>query len=252
MMSSGPSSAVRRSLFGRLLANKYAHDLRTLPAAVREARGVEGWGGVWRVLRERTLDRAYRRGHLLVVEQDLTSAPDIPSPPGVRIGLLEEGNLPALAGITTPFRIERMRRALQRGRTGLVAWREGRPVGWTWISGRLEPDLETHPLPLPPGAAYLWDLYVVPRERSRGLGSALAAARVRAARERGFHTGWRAIAPDNVPSLRTLARTTAGDARVVGEVRYLKLLRRTRSRFIPVLPGGRSLPPPARTESSAP
>jgi GNAT superfamily N-acetyltransferase len=83
---------------------------------------------------------------------------------------------------------------------------------------------------------------VDPRERNHGVGSALAAARAREALKRGFRTGWRAIAPDNLPSLRTLARTAAAPPRVVGEVRYLKLHRRMRSRFFPSHGGGRELP----------
>jgi len=44
------------------------------------------------------------------------------------------------------------------------------------------------------------------------------------------------IAGSNRPSIRTLAKT-AGDTRIVGEVRFVKLLSRLRSRFVPAAAG---------------
>jgi GNAT superfamily N-acetyltransferase len=224
----------------RLLAGKYARDVRTFPAAARAAWKREGGRGVWRELRWRTLDRIYERGRLLIVEQDLAAAPDVPIPPEISIELLRTSDLPALAGITSGPTLERLRRAAEGGRVGLLAWREGRPVGWAWISGLAEPDLEIYPLPLPAGTAYLWDLHVVPEERSRGIGSALAAARVRQARERGFRYGWRAIDVGYPASLSTLAKTSGPEVRAVGEIQSVKLLRRVRCRFRPPPPGAGS------------
>jgi GNAT superfamily N-acetyltransferase len=244
-----PPVAARRSRLPNSLS-RHVRDVLAFPATAHAVRVREGWPGVRRLLRERTLHRLWRRGRLLVVEHDL-EAPDA-APEGVRIRRLDEADLAALATIATPQRLERMRRALRRGRRGLVAWREARPVGWAWSSDRIEPDLEIHPLPLPPGTVYFWDLYVDPRERNHGVGSALASARAREALERGFHVGWRAIAPDNVPSLHTLERTAAAPPRVVGEIRYLKLFRRMRSRFVPSPAGGRRLPGVTRSPLGKP
>ncbi len=224
--------------FGDLLASKYVRDLRTFPAAARAAWKREGARGAWRETRWRTLDRVFERGRMLVVEQDLEDAPEVPMPEGLRIDVLRPTDLPALAAITSRPTLERLGRALARGRIGLVAWRAERPVGWAWISDRAEPDLETYPLPLPAGTAYMWDLFVVPEERSRGAGSALAAARVRHARERGFRRAWRALDLGYPASLSTLAKTAGGEIRAVGELRSLKVLRRVRASFRP-LPGGR-------------
>ncbi len=96
----------------------------------------------------------------------------------------------------------------------------------------MEPAVTECALPLPPRAAYLWDLFVVPEERARGVGSALARERLRLAREHGRADGWRMITPDNHASVKTLARS-GHTTRVVGEVRYVKLLSRVRSRFVP-------------------
>jgi hypothetical protein len=62
------------------------------------------------------------------------------------------------------------------------------------------------------------------------VGSALASARVRTAHERGFKEGWRMISPSNAASLRTLAKSSTG-TRVVGELRFIKVLSRVHARF---------------------
>jgi ribosomal protein S18 acetylase RimI-like enzyme len=88
------------------------------------------------------------------------------------------------------------------------------------------------PLAFPSSAAYLWNLYVLPSERSSGIGSALASARLQLTRESGFREGWRMVAPTNAPSLRTVQKTAAA-TRVVGEIRFLQLLGHTYARFTP-------------------
>jgi GNAT superfamily N-acetyltransferase len=130
--------------------------------------------------------------------------------------------------------LDGFRRLQANGRICLVAWRDGRAVGYAWVAERLGPDVTRCPIPLPPHAAYLWDLYVVPSERGNGVGTALAAARLTAARERGFREGWRMIGPDNAASLRTLRSGRA--LRVVGEVRFVQFLGVLRARFLPCLP----------------
>ncbi len=218
-------------LNARLGSNKFLLDALTFPAAARRAWRHAGAAGAWVELRQRTLDRVYVRSRLLVIEQDLDGATDVPPPSGVTIRRAGSGDIERLATLASPLTMARLRRAASRGRTCLVALRGGRPVGYTWISARLDPDLERYPLPLPPNAAYLWDLYVVPEERDRGIGSALVSARLRHARVAGFRVGWRAIEDGNLASLRTLARTGGRSARVVGELSVEKILRRVRARF---------------------
>jgi hypothetical protein len=71
-------------------------------------------------------------------------------------------------------------------------------------------DVTLVPLPLPADTAYLWDLYVLPTERSNG----------------------RAIAPSNQASRRTRQKSGPG-ARIVGGLRYLELITRMYIRYTP-------------------
>jgi GNAT superfamily N-acetyltransferase len=216
---------------GRLLS-KYAEDCRTFPADVSLACRLGGMRGIWDALAPRTIDRLVGIGHMVIFAQPLEAASEITAPEGVTIRPIEEADWPALSGMVMQRTLARFRALAAAGRHGLVAWRGPKPIGYGWVAERTGPDVTACPLALPPYAAYLWDLYVVPEERSNGIGSALASARIRKARELGFREGWSMISPSNAPSLRTLAKSGNG-TRIVGEFRYVKLLSRVHSRFTP-------------------
>lgn len=217
---------------------KYAADLTSLPGDAAVGYRNEGLRGAWDALAARTVHRVIRASRLTLFAQTLERIPDVAPPTGIRIERLREASLEALAPIAGERERDRFRRLLDVGCIGLVAWRGERPVGYAWVAAEMRPEVSHCPLELPPHAAYLWDLYVVPAERRSGLGSALAAERLRTARDLGRSEGWRMITPDNTASLSTLRRSGARP-RVVGELRYLKLGPRLFARFTPC-------PPPTR------
>ena len=212
---------------------KYLVDCRTFPADAALSYRLTGMRGVWEVIADRTIYRVVRTGRVVVFAQLLESAPDVPAPAGVVIRALSGDDWPALSRIATQRTLASFRTLAANGRHGLVAWRGAEAIGYGWVAERIGSDVTACPLALPPYAAYLWDLYVVPAERSSGVGSALASARVQLARRLGFKEGWRMIAPSNGASLRTLART-GRDTRTVGELRYIKIFASMRSRFSPI------------------
>jgi GNAT superfamily N-acetyltransferase len=211
---------------------KYAADLTSLPGDAAVGYRNEGLRGAWDALAARTVHRVIRASRLTLFAQTLEWIPDVAPPPGIRIERLREASLEALAPIAGERERDRFRRLLDIGCIGLVAWRGERPVGYAWVAAEMRPEVSHCRLELPPHAAYLWDLYVVPAERRSGLGSALAAERLRTARDLGRSEGWRMIRPDNTASLSTLRRSGARP-RVVGELRYLKLGPRLFTRFTP-------------------
>jgi len=212
--------------------SKYIEDCRSFPADAALACRVSGIRGIWDALAPRTIDRLVGRGRVVIFAQSLESAPEVVTPDGVLIRPIEEADWPALSALLMRPHLIRFRARLAAGRHGLVAWRGRKPIGYGWVAESMGPDVSACPLELPPYAAYLWDLYVIPEERRNGIGSALASARILKARELGYREGWRMISPSNTPSLRTLARTASG-TRVVGELRYIKLLTRMHARFTP-------------------
>jgi GNAT superfamily N-acetyltransferase len=214
---------------------KYVADLASLPADVALGYRNEGVRGAWDAVASRTVHRVIRTSRLTVFAQSLDHIPDVAPPAGITISRLRAHAVEALAPIAGKRDRDRFRRLLEIGCIGLAAWRDRRPVGYAWVASEMRPEVTSCPLHLPAHAAYLWDLYVVPAERRSGLGSALAAERLRVARELGRTEGWRMITPANTASLRTLNRSGAFP-RVVGEMRYLKLGSRLFARFTPCPP----------------
>jgi GNAT superfamily N-acetyltransferase len=213
---------------------KVWHNWRSLPGDAVLAWRSDGPAQAWRTIIERSGYLIFHRDRLLVLAQRLDAFQEVAAPAGVRLGLVDESELAGFAGLVGPWDLERFRRRLAAGCLCLGAWRDGQPVGYTWYSDRLGPEVTACPLPLPPDAAYLYDLYVAPAERGSGIGSALVAARLRLARETGHREGWRMISWRNAASLRTAEKTAGHGARIVGEMRYVKLLSWMRARFVPV------------------
>jgi len=214
---------------------KYAADLASLPGDAALGYRNDGLRGVWEAVATRTVHRLIRASRLTVFAQTLEQIPELSPPPGVRIARLCAEEVEALAPIAAERDRARFRRLLEIGCIGLAAWRGTRPVGYAWVAAEMRPEVSHCPLELPAHAAYLWDLYVVPSERGSGLGSALAAERLRTARDLGRSAGWRMITPTNTASRRTLHRSGSAP-RVVGELRYLKLGSRLFARFTPCRP----------------
>ncbi|MFL5473868.1 MAG: GNAT family N-acetyltransferase [Gemmatimonadales bacterium] len=212
----------------------YWFDLKTLPGDARLAYQREGWRGIWKAMATRSLHRIFRRGRLVVFAHPVDQMVDLAPPAGVRIGQPTAQEWARLSSLVGQRELARFRALSARGRRCLVAWRGDTPVGYAWVADDLGPDVAPSPLPLrfPSNAAYLLNLYVLPSERSSGIGSALASARLQLARDTGFAEGWRMVAPTNAPSLRTVQKTAAG-TRLVGEIRFVQLLGRTHARFTP-------------------
>ncbi|HEV7705757.1 MAG TPA: GNAT family N-acetyltransferase [Gemmatimonadaceae bacterium] len=211
--------------------NKYVRDVLTFPRDARAAWTHAGASGVWREFRLRTLDRISRGGLAVLLEHVVADVPHLPLPEGVRIAPFSGGDWSPFLAFTAPKRIEKFRTRMARGRECLVAWRGDRPVGFTWISRRMERDIETYVLPLPADATYHWDLFVASEERGSGVGTALAYARLHHTHEQSYRVGWRLIDVDNWSSQRGAQKTATESTRVIGELRYRSFFGRSWSHF---------------------
>jgi GNAT superfamily N-acetyltransferase len=215
--------------------SKYARDFATLPDDAAQAYRRGGVQELWQTIAERSIYRLIRWDRVLVIVQRLDEIQEIQPPEGITIRQATEADLPVLVEAMSRRELERFSEYVGRGRLCFVAWQDEHPVGYAWNADRVTSDMTATacPLALPPTASYLWNLYVVPSQRGRGVGSALASARLRLARDRGLREGWTMIAASNHASLRSVAKTAGPNTRVIGELRYLKLLSRTYGRFRP-------------------
>lgn len=213
---------------------RVAERWRDFPSEARRAYRLGGFGELGLLVADRSVHLLFRHDRMVVVAQTLDSIRETAIPKDVSITIAKREDMDSLSELASRSDIELFRTRLDAGGICLLAWRDGRPVGYTWISERMGPDVTICPLPLPPNAAYLYDLYVAPAERSSGIGSVLVVARLRWARERGFAEGWRMVSVKNHASLRTVEKTRGEGTRVVGEMSYVKILDRMYPRFMPV------------------
>ncbi|MFQ5599908.1 MAG: GNAT family N-acetyltransferase [Candidatus Krumholzibacteriia bacterium] len=114
------------------------------------------------------------------------------------------------------------RTALQHGHDLVVASRQGRALGWAWIGYErvFLPPLGRE-IRLPEGTAYLYESYVRPSERGRGVGKRLVAARCRHADGLGLERLLTHVVAGNQASLRALQ---SHDFRIVGRTHFLRAL----------------------------
>jgi GNAT superfamily N-acetyltransferase len=114
------------------------------------------------------------------------------------------------------------RAALQHDHELCVALQDGAEVGWAWIGVErvFLPPLgrEIH---LPAGTAYLYEAYVRPGARGRGIGRALVGARCQQAARLGFARLLTHVLDGNDASLRALQ---AHGFRFSGRTRFLRAL----------------------------
>ncbi len=210
---------------------------RGLPAEASRAYRVGGMRELRQLVADRSVYLVFRRDRMIVIAQPLDAVRRVAAPPGVTITNVTMREIDLLSEMASASDVDLFRARHAAGCLCLFAWRDGQPIGYTWLSERIGADVTVCPLPLPPHAAYLYDLYVVPSERDSGVGSALVSARLALARERGFTEGWRMISVGNGASLRTVEKTAGKGTRVVGEMTYVKVLDRIHARFVPA-PGG--------------
>ena len=211
---------------------KYVRDWATFPAAASAGYRHAGLRGVWTAFANRSVHRLLSFGWFIVYTQSLEQLPPSSAPPGIRIARLEPGDWPSLSAVVSPRELARLRSLVNSGRHCLLAWRGARVIGFIWMAERLGPDILLVPFSMPPDAAYLCHCYVSLEERGNGIGAALASAALRLAKDLGFRETWQMISPSNHASLRTLAKSGRGP-RIVGQVRFFKLLTRARVQFTP-------------------
>jgi GNAT superfamily N-acetyltransferase len=114
------------------------------------------------------------------------------------------------------------RAAIQHDHDIVLAVLDGRTLGWAWIGYErvFLPPLGRD-IRLPDGLAYLYDAFVRPAERGRGVGHALVGARCQRIDARGATRCLSHVMTGNEPSLQALR---AHGFQVVGRTLFLKAL----------------------------
>ena len=209
-------------------------DIRTFPGDLVLALLNEGAHGAWKALASRSIRRVLRWGRSQILAVAFEDEIDVAPPEGISIRAAGQCDLAALASLVGQREARRLGLLLAHGAHALIAWRDGKPVGQVWWTERLGPKILPWPFPvsLPGRAVYFWNLYVLPRERNRGIAAALHSAGVREAQAAGFRERWGMVTPSNLASLNA-ARKGTRNLRLIGEVRFVQLFGRAYMRLVP-------------------
>jgi ribosomal protein S18 acetylase RimI-like enzyme len=112
--------------------------------------------------------------------------------------------------------------ALEHEHELVLARRDGQTLGWAWLGyERVYLPPLGREIRLAPGVGYLYDAYVRPGERGRGIGRGLVGARCALADRRGLERLLSHVLVGNQPSVRAL-ETHGFD--VVGRTVFLRAL----------------------------
>lgn len=230
-MTSGDTHSGNRSVILMISRRvlKYYDDLRTFPADAAEAWRAGGWRSVWDDLRGRTLDRIGNYARHYVIEMDLSQLDELKLPPGVEVGPYAGPDWEVLGNVVGRRLATQHAEAATAGRLCVVAWKDGRAIGCSWLSKTIQMRYESYDLPLPPDAVYILGTHVSPAARRLGVASALVGTVVRVARQQGRTRAWAIIHPDNRGSLRTTVKIAP--TRILGTVARIKLLSWMFNRF---------------------
>lgn len=130
--------------------------------------------------------------------------------------------------------------ALRHDHDLFLAEASGRVVGWAWIGYECVylPPLGRE-IRLPQHTAYLYEAYVRPEVRGRGIGRALVAARCQRAEQHGARRLLTHVVDGNIASKRTLE---VQGFRVVGRTHFLRALGVRVWTRDPLPPAGLSVP----------
>jgi GNAT superfamily N-acetyltransferase len=144
----------------------------------------------------------YRHRRFLIVARSLTEPlPDLTPKIELEIRLFELADLDFVRQIDRPSEARACARRLERGHTGFLASHQGQVVGYAWACTEVNPSLERVQLSLAHGDVLCVDAYTTPAFRGKGVQTALALARCRVFRDRGFLRAIAYIESRNHPSL---------------------------------------------------
>jgi hypothetical protein len=140
--------------------------------------------------------------------------------PGVAVRAMRPGDVDAYRGLRPDAPHGEAQRRLRNGDRCLTAWRGDRMVGAYWLAVREAPvPYLGVSIPLHGGAWFVYDVFVAPQERNRGLHNLLRNEAFPLGRHEGASALVYAMLPENRAGLRLLG----GFSRRLGTVLSIRI-----------------------------
>jgi len=209
---------------------------RRLPELLADWRHLvrcDGWKVAAPRIGREIVSLPYRHLRFVVVTRDLQQPlPDLQAKVALQIRPFEHSDLDFVRRENLPSEANLCARRLEHGHYGLVACLEHREhsassvVGYAWAA--MDLSLERVDLKLAPGEVMVTDAFTAPACRGKGVQTALALARLRLLRDRGYKRVVAYIETGNEPSLAVWRKV---GAEVTAHLDFVRIgfWRRTRS-----------------------
>lgn len=160
-----------------------------------------------RFCRESLRTLAYKRVEYIVFTRSLEEDLPIPDPtlPFV-FRFLKNEDLSSQRDFFLPSERERFRTWLKHGRICLGVFDRSRLIGYTWLSGEVDPKIEGVRLRLGPGDVYFGDVLVSPAFRRQGIHTQAAIYRMHYAQKQGYQRAVGIVARKNTPAINVVIK----------------------------------------------
>jgi GNAT superfamily N-acetyltransferase len=151
----------------------------------------------------------YQRAEYVIMANELSSQVLLPDPkPDLtirQVTVWEE--IASLSQIADSVDVVRFHEMFDNGSIVFVAFQDGRPAGYCWISQEIHRSVNRAQPPLRSGDACVHDLFVSPEYRGRGVGKALILYRLWFLCEHGYDRAIAVVVQDNVAALELDKKT---------------------------------------------
>jgi GNAT superfamily N-acetyltransferase len=165
----------------------------------------------------------YTRLELVLLAKSLSigESPLEPLPGLIIRQVKEKEELAVMDDWVGPKKAARFRRVFDDGSVAFLAWQDGQLAGWGWIAYEIDPEVNRVHIPLPPGDATLYDLFVLPAYRGQGIAQRLVACRLQLLRAQGYKRAVISCSKGDIPALKLAQK--AGYTRI-GESCHTRFL----------------------------
>ncbi len=186
----------------------------------------EGWWSASRWLLQYLATIPYERIEFTVLARSLHDHLPIPLPSiPLAMRLATQADLPYLQDLVLPSEYSYFVRRLEHGRFCFLSFLAENPqelIAYRWATTEIDPDIDALIMDLPPGSAYIDDVYTAPAYRRQNIQAALYSFCLQHLRDCGYE---QFIAIIDVKNLASQALAQKRGYRPIGRAAFLRILR---------------------------
>jgi ribosomal protein S18 acetylase RimI-like enzyme len=186
----------------------------------------QGWLSAGRWLLRYLATVPYEHINFIVLARSLQDHPPVPLPPiPLTMRLATQADLPYLQALVLPSEYDYFVRRLEHGRLCFLAFlaeNSRELVAYRWATTEIDPGIDALIMDLPPGSAYIDDVYTAPAQRRQNIQAALYSFCLQYFQDLGYE---QFIAIIDVKNLASQALAQKRGYQPIGRASFLRILR---------------------------